>query len=84
MTDEPTIEPAPIRPDSAMKSDLSPREWEVARLVAEHHKVPAIAERMGITEQSVHRHLEHITIKWSLNPEREVCSQIAVRIHRAA
>lgn len=65
-----------------MTSELSPREWEVARLVAEHHKVPAIATRMGITEQSVHRHLEHITAKWSLDPTREVSSQIALKIHQ--
>lgn len=63
-----------------MRPELSPREWEVARHVAAHLRIPDIAKVMTISETSVHRHLHNIRAKWGLDPKRDVCSQIAVRL----
>jgi DNA-binding NarL/FixJ family response regulator len=63
-----------------VKTDLSPREWEVARLVADCLKVPDIAERMGVTETQVHRLIDQVVVKWNLDPTRDARAQIVKRL----
>jgi DNA-binding NarL/FixJ family response regulator len=45
---------------------LSPREREVLRLVAEGRSSKAIAERLGITQAAVHKHVSTIFNKLAI------------------
>jgi DNA-binding NarL/FixJ family response regulator len=53
--------------DEAPVTDLTPREVEVLRLVADGLTNPAIAERLVISEHTVHRHLANILMKLGLS-----------------
>ena len=51
-------------------ADLTPREREVAELVADGLTDKAIAFRLGISDHTVGRHLEHIALKIGMDKER--------------
>ena len=64
-----------------MKRDgLTERQLEVARLVADCYTVKQIAARMGITERSIHRHIDHLVYVWHLDPSKDAMRQIALRV----
>ena len=52
------------------RSTLSAREREVAQLICDGLTDKAIAERLGISINTVGRHLEHIMMKIGADPER--------------
>ncbi len=58
------------RPDSAMER-LSPRERDVLALMAEGLGNNAIAERLFITDNGVHKHIRNIFSKLDLSPDDE-------------
>jgi DNA-binding NarL/FixJ family response regulator len=50
-------------PESGLNSPLSPREEEVAKLVAEGHSTEQIARLLTISPKTVERHRENILAK---------------------
>jgi DNA-binding CsgD family transcriptional regulator len=46
--------------NDALLSTLTPREWEIARRLAEGDRVPLIVEDLGIAENTVRNHLKSI------------------------
>jgi DNA-binding NarL/FixJ family response regulator len=65
--------------DKAPVTDLSPREVEVLRLVADGLTNPAIAERLVISEHTVHRHLANILTKLGLSSRAAAAAWAAQR-----
>ena len=59
---------------------LTRREREVLRLVAEGLSNPAIAERLVVSEHTVHRHVANIRTKLG-QPSRAAAAAYAVRNH---
>ena len=59
-------------------SPLTPREHEVAELVAQGLTNREIAERLVLSERTAQNHVQHILIKLSLSNR----SQIAAMVHR--
>ena len=60
------------------KSQLTPREVAVLRLIAEGLHNKEIAATLGITEETVHSHLKNIFTKWHVN-DRRAAVNVAVR-----
>ena len=58
---------------------LSPRELEVLRLVASGLNNPAIAERLFVSEHTVHRHVANILNKLSVSSRAAAVAQAARR-----
>jgi DNA-binding CsgD family transcriptional regulator len=65
---------AELRPTSAARSPLSPREVEVARLVARGLTNKEIGEVLYVSERTAENHVQHILVKLGFNSR----SQIAV------
>ena len=55
---------------------LSPREYEVARLVATGHSNRQIAERLILSEQTVKNHIQSIFRKLAISNRVELTIQI--------
>jgi LuxR family maltose regulon positive regulatory protein len=64
--------------DGEAASALTPRELEVLRLVAQGLSNPAIAERLVLSEHTVHRHLANILGKLDL-PSRAAAAAWGAR-----
>ena len=62
------------RPTSAVRSPLSPRELEVARLVARGLTNKQIGEALYVSERTAENHVQHILVKLGFSSR----SQIAV------
>ena len=59
-------------PDRAAPGPLSPREREVAKLVAEAHTTEQIAELLVISPRTVERHRENILAKLGMRDRVEL------------
>ena len=59
---------------------LSPREYEVARLVATGHSNRQIAERLILSEQTVKNHIQSIFRKLAISNRVELTIQIRLNI----
>ena len=70
--------PAPGDPP-ASAAGLTRRELEVLRLVAEGLNNPAIAERLFVSEHTVHRHVANILNKLSVSSRAAAVAQAARR-----
>ncbi|MDR7489804.1 MAG: LuxR C-terminal-related transcriptional regulator [Armatimonadota bacterium] len=73
--------PAPTPVPSERKSDrplLSPREWEVARLVTRGLSNREIARTLVISERTVDAHLRHILDKLGFTSRTQVAAWVAV------
>jgi predicted ATPase/DNA-binding CsgD family transcriptional regulator/Tfp pilus assembly protein PilF len=57
---EPAPEPKPIQPPEQPKTALTARELEILRLVAEGLSNRVIAERLVLSEKTIHRHIANI------------------------
>jgi len=53
-------EPQPAWPASGSGADLTPRQWEVACLLAEGLSEAEVAARLYLSEHTVHEHIRHI------------------------
>jgi DNA-binding NarL/FixJ family response regulator len=70
----------PKPPSPAMgSSDLTKREMEVLRLVAEGMNNQSIAERLFVSDHTVHRHLANILRKLSVSTRAAAVAQAARR-----
>ena len=65
--------------DEGPVTDLTAREVEVLRLVADGLTNPAIAERLVISEHTVHRHLANILTKLGLSSRAAAAAWAAQR-----
>ena len=81
MRGEPFLSPPAIRtlmrayiddPDRERSNPLSPREQEVAKLVAEAHTTEEIAELLVISPKTVERHRENILAKLGMRDRVEL------------
>lgn len=59
-----------------MYSDLSPREWEVAKLVARLHTNAEIAEILRISEHTVRFHVSNILGRLDVRSRREAVRRL--------
>jgi DNA-binding NarL/FixJ family response regulator len=59
-----------------VKSDLTPREWEVVDLVAEGQGTKEIAERLVLSEDTVYTHIKHILRKLDVHTRDEAVAAV--------
>lgn len=59
-------------------SGLRPREQEVVRLLLQHLRVPAIARRLGISQQTVRNHLKSVFRRTGVRSQQELLDRIAL------
>ncbi len=69
-----------VRPASdPLLSKLTPREWEIARRLAEGDRVPLIVEDLGIAENTVRNHLKSIFRKLQVASQAQLVRRIKER-----
>ncbi len=56
----------------AQAETLSPREWQVLELVAEHKTDVQIAAALGISEETVHKHTANLRAKLGLKKRSQL------------
>ncbi|HEV8392635.1 MAG TPA: response regulator transcription factor [Vicinamibacterales bacterium] len=57
---------------------LRPREQQVVRLLLQHLRVPAIAKRLGISQQTVRNHLKSVFRRTGVRSQQELLDRIAL------
>ena len=57
--------------------ELTPREREVAALVAEGLSNPEISQRLGIGEQTARTHVSNVLSKLGVSSRREVAGRLS-------
>jgi DNA-binding NarL/FixJ family response regulator len=57
---------------------LRPREQEVVRLLLQHLRVPAIARRLEISQQTVRNHLKSVFRRTGVRSQQELLDRIAL------
>ena len=62
---------APARPKLSLV-DLRPRERQIAELLLQHHRVPAVASRLGISANTVRNHLKNIFRRLGVHSQQEL------------
>jgi DNA-binding CsgD family transcriptional regulator len=63
----------------ALLEQLTPREWEIARRLAEGDRVPLIVEDLGIAENTVRNHLKSIFRKLQVGSQAELVRHLKRR-----
>lgn len=71
---------AAMTPPADRLRALTPRQLEVALLIAEDFTVKQIATKLAVTVFTVHNHVDHIVHVWDLDPTRDAKTQIAKRV----
>jgi DNA-binding NarL/FixJ family response regulator len=66
-----------VAPPSRAFDALSPRERQVARLVAEGHRNESIALRLGVRLGTVKDHVHHVLTKTGLGSRTELAALVA-------
>lgn len=64
------------RRDLAELAALSAREWEVARALLSHERVPQIAKRLHISQSTVRNHLKSIYGKLGVHSQQELIERL--------
>jgi DNA-binding NarL/FixJ family response regulator len=74
----PMSSPQPHSAESPVpaKPTLTPREWEIAQLVARGHSNAAIANELGLRIQTVKNHLSIVYTKLGISSR----TQLAIRV----
>jgi DNA-binding NarL/FixJ family response regulator len=57
---------------------LRPREQQVVQLLLQHLRVPAIARRLGISQQTVRNHLKSVFRRTGVRSQQELLDRIAL------
>jgi DNA-binding NarL/FixJ family response regulator len=70
--------PAGTEATTAPLCGLRPREQEVVRLLLQHLRVPAIARRLGISQQTVRNHLKSVFRRTNVRSQQELLDRIAL------
>jgi len=65
---------AELRPTSAARSPLSPREVEVARLVARGLTNKQIGEALYVSERTAENHVQHILVKLGFSSRSQIAA----------
>jgi len=65
---------AAFRPTSAVRSPLSPRELEVARLVARGLTNKQIGEALYVSERTAENHVQHILVKLGFSSRSQIAA----------
>jgi DNA-binding NarL/FixJ family response regulator len=78
-----SICPAPPRTQPQPLCGLRPREHEVVRLLLQHLRVPAIARRLGISQQTVRNHLKSVFRRTGVRSQQELLDRIALAARRS-
>ncbi len=68
-------------PTERAASDLTPREQEVAELVAQGLTNKAIAEKLVISQRTVQGHVEHVLAKLGFNSRTQIAAWVVERGH---
>ena len=68
--------------DDALLKTLTPREWEIARRLAEGDRVPLIVEDLGIAENTVRNHLKSIFRKLHVSSQAQLVRRIKPQLLR--
>ena len=63
---------------------LTPREWEIARRLAEGDRVQLMVEDLGIAENTVRNHLKSIFRKLRVASQAQLVRRIKPQLHRRA
>jgi non-specific serine/threonine protein kinase len=71
---EPASDPSAGDPDPEQSSPLTPREREVAALIARGHSNREIAAALVISPHTAERHVEHILAKLDASSRAEVAA----------
>jgi len=66
-----------MRKDAGI-SPLSPREWEIARLVTQGLSNREIAKTLVISERTADAHVQHILNKLGFNSRAQIAAWVAV------
>ena len=74
-------EPAEPRPDPGPVAPLTPREWQVAQLVAEGLPNRQIATRLAISQRTAESHVENILAKLDFASRSQIAAWV-VRLRR--
>jgi DNA-binding CsgD family transcriptional regulator len=64
----------------AADARLRPREREIARLLLQHQRVPAIALRLGISPQTVRNHLKNAFRRTGTRSQQELLDWLRVHV----
>jgi DNA-binding NarL/FixJ family response regulator len=67
--------------DDTHPSELTPREWQVARLVGRGWSNRSIASELIVSERTVDTHVSHILRKLGLVSRAQIASWITVQTH---
>ena len=73
------VDPARVKRtvDFARVPDLRPREQEIVRLLLQHLRVPAIARRLGISQQAVRNHLKGVFKRVGVASQQELLDRLS-------
>ena len=74
MLDALTTSPAGASPGAEDRKGLTPREVEILRLIATGLNNQAIAERLFISEHTVHRHVANILAKLGFSSRAQIAA----------
>jgi DNA-binding NarL/FixJ family response regulator len=77
-------EPEPVdpRPDPGPAPPLTPREWQVAQLVAEGLSNRQIAGRLAVSQRTAESHVENILAKLGFASRSQIAAWVA-RLRRS-
>jgi predicted ATPase/DNA-binding CsgD family transcriptional regulator len=70
--------PSPAAPGDCRVTPLTPREWEVARLLTQGLSNREIGKTLAISERTVDAHVQHILNKLGFNSRTQVAAWVAV------
>jgi DNA-binding NarL/FixJ family response regulator len=68
----------------AADARLRPREWQIASLLLQHKRVPAIAQRLGISPQTVRNHLKNAFRRTGTRSQQELLDWLCARARPAS
>jgi DNA-binding CsgD family transcriptional regulator len=73
-----------VAPDAdSLLAQLTPREWEIARRLAEGDRVPLIVEDLGIAENTVRNHLKSIFRKLHVASQAQLVRRVKPQLRGA-
>ena len=68
----------------ATDARLRPREWQIASLLLQHKRVPAIAQQLGISPQTVRNHLKNAFKRTGTRSQQELLDWLCAHARSAS